>query len=105
MNAKLLLIAPIVLFTAVSNAQSVRLDANCVPQMTRLESRLYEKAEEGPGVLRNFISIRRGIYELDIRETATWAARVRAARSACKAVTTRPGNAMGSVPDATLAGI
>ena len=103
MNPKLFLVAPILLSTAVSNAQGVRLDANCVPQMTRLEARLYEKAEEGPSALRNFISIRRGIYQLDIRETADWAARVSAARSACKAVTARPEDGTDSMPEATLA--
>ena len=105
MNAKLFFVAPVVLFTAVSNAQGVRLDANCVPQMTRLEFRLYEKAAEGPGALRNFISIRRGIYQLDTRETADWAARVSAARSACRAVTARSGDATDSVAGATFAGI
>ena len=45
----------------------------------------------------------RGIYQLDIRETADWAARVSAARSACKAVTARPEDATDSMPEATLA--
>lgn len=93
MNAKHVLIAPIVLFTALSNAQGVRLDANCLAQMTRLESRLYAKAEEGPGALRNFIAIRRGIYQLDIRETAAWAGKVSAARAACFARAALNGDA------------
>jgi len=64
-------------------AQATQLDASCTPKMTPLQQRLYQKGNEGPGVLRNFIFIRRGIYQLDIFETAEWVNAVNAARVAC----------------------
>jgi hypothetical protein len=55
----------------------------CGPQLTHLQERLYQKAGEGPGALRDFIFIRRGILQLDVSETADWAGAVSQARAAC----------------------
>ena len=102
MNARLFLVAPIMLATSVAGAQEVRVDANCVPQMTRLEARLYQKASEGPDALRDFIWIRRGIYQLDIMETATWASGVNAAQSACKTIAGSVGEEPNAMPQMAL---
>jgi hypothetical protein len=55
----------------------------CGPQLTHLQERLYEKAGEGPDTLRDFIFIRRGILQLDVSETADWAAAVSKKRATC----------------------
>ena len=54
-------------------AQTVELDANCAPQLTRQQQRLYQKANDGTDALRQFIFIRRAILQVDTYETATWA--------------------------------
>ena len=51
--------------------------------MTPLQHRLYQKADEGPGVLRDYLFIRRGILQLDIYETGGWADAVKQARAVC----------------------
>jgi hypothetical protein len=85
------------LFAGAAMAQGTTLDAACTPQMTRLLQRLYQKAEEGPGVLRDFIDIRRRILQLDIYETAVWAESVTEARAACmKKVVQEPGVGPGT---------
>jgi hypothetical protein len=66
----------------VAMAQSAPAD-KCVPQMSRLEQRLYQKAGEGPDALRQFIFIRRGIYQLDMNDVQSWAGGVDATRTAC----------------------
>jgi hypothetical protein len=71
------------LATSVVMARDVQLDAACVPQLTNLEHRLYQLAGAGPDALRQFIWSRRGIYQLDALDTATWVGDVDAARSAC----------------------
>ena len=64
-------------------AQDAKLDADCAPQLTHLQQRLYQRANEGPDVLRNFMFIRRGILQLDIHDTGVWANSVNEARAVC----------------------
>ena len=64
-------------------AQDTTTNVDCVPQMTGLQQRLYQKANEGPDVLRDFMFIRRGILQLDTYETAAWASSLNEARAAC----------------------
>jgi hypothetical protein len=64
-------------------AQDAQLDANCVPHLSRQQQRLYEKSDEGPDALRQFIFIRRAILQVDTYETATWAESLNEARGAC----------------------
>lgn len=71
------------LATGAALAQDTTINVDCVPQMTSLQQRLYQRANEGPGVLREFMFIRRGIWQLDIYETAAWASSVNEARAAC----------------------
>ena len=66
----------------VAMAQSAPAD-KCVPQMSRLEQRLYQKAGEGPDALRDFIFIRRSIYQIDMSDVQSWAGGVDATRAAC----------------------
>jgi hypothetical protein len=77
-------------------AQTVELDANCGPQLTRQQQRLYQKANDGTDALRQFIFIRRAILQVDTYETATWAESLNVARGSClqkrsAAVTTPQG--------------
>ena len=76
-------IAIAALAASTAGAKDIRLDATCAPQMTRGETRLYQKASEGTDVLRAFIWIRRSIVQVDVFETAVWAEGVDAAREAC----------------------
>ena len=69
--------------TGTALAQDTAINVDCVPQMTSLQQRLYQKANEGPDVLRDFMFIRRGILQLDTYETAAWASSVNEARAAC----------------------
>ena len=71
------------LATGTALAQDTTIDVDCVPQMTGLQQRLYQKAKDGPGVLREFMFIRRGILQLDTYETAAWASSVNEARTVC----------------------
>jgi len=64
-------------------AQVARLAEDCTPQLTHTQQRLYQKADEGPDALRNFIFIRRAILQVDTYETAVWAASLRQARARC----------------------
>jgi hypothetical protein len=64
-------------------AQDAGFGATCGPQLTHLQERLYQKAGEGPDALRDFMFIRRGILQLDVTETADWAASVNQERAAC----------------------
>ena len=64
-------------------AKTVELDANCAPQLTRQQERLYQKANDGTDALRQFIFIRRAILQVDVYETATWAESLNAARGSC----------------------
>ena len=64
-------------------AQDVALDATCAPLLTHQQRRLYEKANAGTDVLRQFVFIRRAILQVDVYETATWAESLNAARAAC----------------------
>lgn len=74
-------------------AQTVELDANCVPQLTRQQQRLYQKANDGTDGLRQFIFVRRAILQVDTYETASWAESLNDARAAC----VRSRSAAGSV--------
>jgi hypothetical protein len=71
------------LATGTALAQDVSINVDCVPRMTGLQQRLYQKANEGPDVLRAFMFIRRGILQLDTYETAAWANSVNEARTVC----------------------
>ena len=71
------------LATGTALAQDTTINVDCVQQMTGLQDRLYQKANEGPDVLRDFMFIRRGILQLDTYETAAWASSVNEARAAC----------------------
>jgi hypothetical protein len=64
-------------------AQTVELDANCAPQLSRQQERLYQKANDGTVALRQFIFIRRAILQADTYETASWAESLNEARAAC----------------------
>jgi hypothetical protein len=64
-------------------AQTVALDTNCIPQLTRQQERLYQKANDGTDALRQFIFIRRAVLQVDIYETAAWAESIGQARAAC----------------------
>jgi len=64
-------------------AQTVELDANCGPRLTRQQERLYQKANDGTNALHQFIFIRRAILQVDTYETATWAESLNAARASC----------------------
>ena len=68
---------------AAVRAQTVDIDADCVPQLTRQQQRLHQKAAEGADALRQFIFIRRAILQVDTYETATWAESLDEARAAC----------------------
>jgi hypothetical protein len=71
------------LASGAAMAQNTSFSAGCGPQLTRLQERLYQKAGEGPDALRDFMFIRRGILQLDVSETAGWAASVSQERAAC----------------------
>ena len=86
------------LATGTALAQDATINVDCVPQMTRLQQRLYQKANEGPGVLREFMFIRRGIWQLDIYETGAWASSVNEARAVCMKKSAR-AEADPSAPD------
>jgi len=64
-------------------AQTVELDANCVPQLNRQQERLYQKANDGTDALRQFIFVRRAILQVDTYETATWAESLNEMRAVC----------------------
>ena len=64
-------------------AQEARLDKDCTLQLTNAQQRLYQKANEGPDALRDFIFIRRAILQVDTYETAIWAAALSGAHVAC----------------------
>ena len=64
-------------------AQDTAIKVNCGSQLTALQQRLYQKAEDGPDALRQFIFIRRGILQIDTYETAAWANSVNERRAAC----------------------
>jgi len=67
---------------SVAMAQGAQAD-KCAPRMTSLEQRLYQKTGEGPDALRDFIFIRRGIYQLYMIDVQSWASGVDAIRAAC----------------------
>ena len=103
MKISLLLVIPALFAGHLANAQSVQIGADCAPQMSQLETRLYEKAKAGPDTLRDFIFSRRGVYGLDYVETATWASDVDAARSACEKRAAAAGATFGFAAPATSA--
>ncbi len=69
----------------VAMAQTATFNADCVPQLSGVQQRLFDKSGEGPGALRDFMFIRRGILQLDVYETGAWADSIRAGGAACKA--------------------
>ena len=56
------------------------------PAMSELQKRVVGKANQGTDALRNFVSITRGIYALDMTELAGWLDEQRAAQGSCVAV-------------------
>ena len=58
-------------------------DSCAVPAMSSINTRLYQKAGEGPDTLRRFMDIRRHMLQLDIMETMQWAEGVDQARRSC----------------------
>jgi hypothetical protein len=72
-----------VLASGTAMAQDSGTAAACAPQLSPLQARLYQKAVDGTGALRDFLYIRRGILQLDVTQTAEWAASVSQDRSAC----------------------
>src|SRR4030095_14903315 len=83
MNVPKLLAAATLFAASAPWASPVTVDASCKPYVTNLEARLVQKAAEGPDNFRNFIFIRRGIYGLDMRESADRVREIEAARHAC----------------------
>jgi len=79
-------------------AQTVELDASCVPQLTRQQQRLYQKANDGTDALRQFIFIRRATLQVDTYESATWAESVNAARAACVRTRSAAASAQATPP-------
>lgn len=79
-------------------AQTVELDANCAPQLTRQQQRLYQKANDGTDALRQFIFIRRAILQVDTYETATWAESLNEARAACAGTRSAAASAQATPP-------
>jgi hypothetical protein len=79
---RLIVFSTIAATAGVAMAQSASAD-KCVPQMSRLEQRLYQKAGEGPDALRDFIFIRRGIFQLDMSDVERWTGGVDATRTTC----------------------
>jgi hypothetical protein len=71
------------LVSGAAVAQDTGVDAACAPKLSPLQQRIYQKANAGPAALRDFLYIRRGILQLDIYETADWAASVSAKRASC----------------------
>jgi hypothetical protein len=79
-------------------AQDVALDATCAPLLTHQQRRLYEKANAGTDALRQFVSIRRAILQVDIYETATWAGFLNAARDVCSFRRSEAANVQVATP-------
>jgi hypothetical protein len=71
------------LTSGAAMAQNPNPGATCGPQLTPMQERLYQKAGEGPDALRDFMFIRRGMLQLDVHETASWASSVSQKRAAC----------------------
>jgi hypothetical protein len=59
-----------------ASAREVEFDANCRPQFTAVEQRLFDMSREGVGTLRQYLFARRAIYDLPIYETAVWAEQI-----------------------------
>ena len=83
MNAPKLLAAATLLAAGAAWAGPVTVDASCKPLISPLDVRLVQKAAEGPDSFRNFIYIRRGIYGLDVEDSANRVREIEAARNAC----------------------
>ena len=62
--------ASLLLAAATAHAGPVSVDPSCNPRITQLEARLVQKAAQGPDVFRNFVVMRRDIWQLDVRESA-----------------------------------
>jgi hypothetical protein len=83
MKAPKLLAAATLLAAGAAWAGPVTVDASCNPQISPLDARLVQKAAEGPDSFRTFIFIRRGIYGLDVQDSADRVQEIQAARNAC----------------------
>ena len=101
MYASKLIVAPVLLATGVVMAQGVSVDATCTPQITPLETRLVQKASQGPDALRQFIFIRRSMLTLDMREVADRVRAIEDARGTCQQLSTAPQDFEASPPVAT----
>jgi hypothetical protein len=68
---------------ASSTAMAQDTGAACASQLSPLQARIYQKAVDGPGALRDFVYMRRGVLQLDVTEAADWAASVTQERATC----------------------
>jgi hypothetical protein len=69
--------------SGMAMAQSASFDAECAPRLSGVQQRLFDKSDQGPDALRDFMFVRRGILQLDIYETGVWADSIRQERAAC----------------------
>jgi hypothetical protein len=90
MYASKLIVAPVLFATGAVMAHGVSVDASCTPQVTPLEARLVQKAEQGPDALRQFIFIRRGMLTLDMREVADRVRSIEDVRATCRQLSSWP---------------
>ena len=72
-----------VLAAGPAMAQKMTLDASCAPQLKGLQQRLYQKGNQGGDALRQFMFIRRSVYQLDIADTGEWVNALNEERHAC----------------------
>jgi hypothetical protein len=72
-----------ILASGTAMAQDSGAGASCAPHLSPLQARIYQKAVDGPGALRDFVYMRRGVLQLDVTETADWAASVSQERAVC----------------------
>ena len=72
-----------VLVARPAKAEDILFGADCAPLFTAQQQRLYDRARVSTDSLRQFMFIRRAILQLDVHETAIWAASIDAARVSC----------------------
>ena len=68
---------------SAAQARNVEFDTACAPKLGYLDQRLYGLAHQGADELRRFVWTRRGIYELNVMDTADWVDEVNLARASC----------------------
>jgi len=68
------------------------LNAPCGPaRLSLLQRRVLQKSEQGADALRRYVFITRGMHQLDLVETATWARQYRSRQAACAAPSIQAG--------------